>query len=893
MKKSLKKITSLITLVLVTSTLVGGQAISANTLIVNENTKVENSKSVAESRGHYATNPGGAVGKNSTIAIDGSLTGWSDDMLIAQGAAWDVANNWKGGHENSVLDSYSLYGAWDDENLYIAWQMVNTTDTWASSGDGPLSDAGRIVDVPLILALDVGNKTAMNGKMTNKKLIWDALQIEFETRVDHLFLMSGKFSGSGTALGTPGLFIAEDETGGASYEPEYCLSFKEEGIEYKMATNSLPKEIIGLKGSDDPLDVYSLDSDWVDMMTLGHDRTYDSFYEMKIPLKTLGIDKAYIEENGIGVMQIATRGESAIDSIPHDPSMLDNALGDCAVDPSTSHEKDDTDIITVPLASVGKVRNSTDLPPVVEKKDPTISKFEADSKEVNTNKEVKFTCTASNAESYEFTIDGEKVDEAEVTKNVLKHTFTEEGSYEVKVVAKGASGTKNAEKTLTVVVTEEELAKEELTISTFKASPKEGVQLGEDVTLEAVAKNGTGKLEYKFTAIDENDEETVIKDFSKENTAIWSTDTTGKFSLNVTVIDEEKNEKTEVIEDYEVSDEVPDEVPEEVLEGDLQIESFEASEKSEIQVSTKVDFTAVVTGAEDIEYSFTVSKDGNKAEKLTLNKEGNGTSWTPTKEGVYVVTMTAKKDGFTPVSEKKEFKVNKSDDVVEDITNVEISTKSELNIKAGESIRFTAKTEGGKGAIEYEFHINGEPQGEYSSKAFFDFKSDKAGKYIITVVAKDETDTEMESSPKTVNVSKKEDITITPEEDFKSNIISNKTLEETIGTKFKFTVSSEKGEGTIKYQLMVNDVLIGKQSEETEYEWTPNSEGTYKISVVAYDENGSSAKSEELIIKVNKEKDSQETPTGDGNTGYKTLFLMSIMSAFGIITFVKKKETQR
>ena len=889
MKKSLKKITSLITLVLVTSTLVGGQAISANTLISNENAKVELSKAAAENRGKYATNPEGAVGKKATISIDGSLSGWTDDMLIAQGAAWDVANNWKGGHENSVLDSYSLYGAWDDENLYIAWQMVNTTDTWASSGDGPLSDAGRIVDVPLMIALDVGNKTAMNGKMANGKLIWDALKIEFETRVDHLFLMSGKFDGSGIALGTPGLFIGADEAGGASYDKGYCLSFKDEGIEYKMVTDSLPKEIIGLKGSDDPSDVYSNDSDWVDMMTLGHDRTYDSFYEMKIPLKTLGIDKAYVEENGIGVMQIATRGESAIDSLPHDPSMLDNALGDCAVDPSTSHEKDDTDIITVPLASVGKVRDSSVIPPVVEGKDPRISKFEADKEKININEEVKFTCTAANATSYEFTIDGEKVDKEEVSKNVLKHTFTEEGSYEVKVVAKGTSGTKDAEKTLTVVVTEKEGVSQELTISSFDASPEGKVELGKDVTLEAVAENGKGKLKYKFTVIDENDEETLIKDFSEESTAIWSTESTGKFSLNVTVIDEEKNEKTEIIEDYEVLDEDK--------EGKLQIKSFEASQNTEIKVSTKVDFTAVVTGAEDIEYSFTVSKDGNDAENLILNEKGNGTSWTPTKEGVYVITMTAAKDGFESVSEKKEFKVKKADDIIDEITNVELNTKSELDVKAGESIRFTAKSEGGKGAIEYNFYINGEPQGEYSSKAFFDFKSDIAGKYIITVVAKDETGLSMESAQKTVKVSEIDEPTVTPGKDFKANITSDKTSEELLGTNFKFTASSEDGEGTVKYQLMVNDVLIGEQSEKTEYEWTPSDEGVYKVSVVAYDEKGNSVKSEELTIKVNKEEEPTETPTGtptgDGNTGYKIAFLMFIISVVGMTTLVKKKETQK
>lgn len=123
--------------------------------------------------GKYGTNPNGSVGKKSTITIDGSFSDWSEDMLIAQGAAWDVANHYKGGHENCVLDTYALYGAWDNENLYIGCQMVNTTDTWARSGDGPLSDGGRVLDVPLILALSVDDSsTKMSNKNTSGGSIW-------------------------------------------------------------------------------------------------------------------------------------------------------------------------------------------------------------------------------------------------------------------------------------------------------------------------------------------------------------------------------------------------------------------------------------------------------------------------------------------------------------------------------------------------------------------------------------------------------------------------------------------------------------------------------------------------------------------------------------------------
>ena len=306
---------------------------------------------------YYWTNKDGAVGLNKTITIDGNASDWSENMKIAQGAAWDVANHWKGGHENCVLDTVGLYAAWDDTNLYVAWQMVNTTDTWSREGDGPLSDGGRVLDVPLILALSVdSSKVKMSNKNTNGGPIWgEKMGLEFTTHVDNLLYMSGK-----AGLGKPSLFKAVDANGNTNYE-EGCLGFKENNISYKMAETNINSTIWGLNSSNDPSDVNNPDADWVDYKVFAgasgtHKTTYDSFYEISIPLSVLGITKAQLESKGIGAMLVATRGESALDCIPFDSAaMLDNATGDYGPDPSSSHEKDDVDNITVPFARIGKM----------------------------------------------------------------------------------------------------------------------------------------------------------------------------------------------------------------------------------------------------------------------------------------------------------------------------------------------------------------------------------------------------------------------------------------------------------------------------------------------------------------------------------------------------------
>ena len=232
--------------------------------------------------------------------------------------------------------------------------MVNTTDTWARSGDGPLSDGGRVLDVPLILALSVDpTSVSMSNKNTSGGSIWgQKMGVQFEQHVDHLLYMSGK-----CGLGTPAMFTAVDAQGNTDYNSG-CNPFSSCGISYKMAETNICSHIYGLNGSTSTSDIYSNTAGWVDYKTYSgsagkHNTTYDSFYEIKIPLSTLGISSSYIQNNGIGAMLIATRGESGLDCIPYDDCMLDNAKGSYSSDSSTSKEKEDVDVITSELARIG------------------------------------------------------------------------------------------------------------------------------------------------------------------------------------------------------------------------------------------------------------------------------------------------------------------------------------------------------------------------------------------------------------------------------------------------------------------------------------------------------------------------------------------------------------
>lgn len=113
---------------------------------------------------------------------------------------------------------------------------------------------------------------------------------------------------------------------------------------------------------------------------------------MMIPFKALGITREWLEKNGIGVRVIGTRGESAIDCIPFDMTVVDNIFGEYGADNSTSHEKDDWDDFTYALASVGHLRDIEHVDPL-----PDPQPRPDDPDDPDNEDEVYFTTMAYNA----------------------------------------------------------------------------------------------------------------------------------------------------------------------------------------------------------------------------------------------------------------------------------------------------------------------------------------------------------------------------------------------------------------------------------------------------------------------------------------------------------------
>lgn len=307
---------------------------------------------------YYKVNPDGKVGTNKTINIGlngarstTAFTNWTENELIAQGVARDVCQAFRGVHERPVIDSYSLYGAYDNDNLYIGVQFVYTI--WDIGGEGkqPGESKPYNMDGHMCIALDLDRNKSFDGYINGTGAIWNDTNkkgIKFDNGVDAVIMCSTK-----PGVGTPGLFLPTSD-GHASYDAAYCKSLPS-GF-YGYADGLLPsiESIWGQASFGYDPDKLLGNEGFVDLRSEIDDSAH-TFYEFKIPLSQLGITADYIRTQGIGIMYIDKYGSSGVGSTPYDPSMFDNVFDPYSLDSSSSNEKEDEDVITYLPAWIGHI----------------------------------------------------------------------------------------------------------------------------------------------------------------------------------------------------------------------------------------------------------------------------------------------------------------------------------------------------------------------------------------------------------------------------------------------------------------------------------------------------------------------------------------------------------
>ena len=359
----------------ITITVKNGTKTSIYTLTVSYKVLAQNQ--------YYWTNKDGAVGIEKTIS---SWDDWTEDMRIAQCAAYDDPRTWRGIHE-VPYDAYALYAAYDDTNLYIMVELTNAADRARFMyHDYVVSDNAwwDNRDIPLGLAINTGKtaRVANSPVLDTGDVIWGSAVggINFNDAggMNYILYHSSKYGYSEhkksfVSVGTPGFFKLKESTGTFSYDPAYCLTVNTEtatgtsGIDIKYKRNLQVSKNVWCENSpakEEPINQNresSLHQTGEDLMAstnyidLGTKSALelDMSYWYTIPLSTLGIDKNYLTTKGISIRQLTTNGGSLMDCIPWDPCMVDIAAEECSDDASTSAEKRDVDEIKTSQARIG------------------------------------------------------------------------------------------------------------------------------------------------------------------------------------------------------------------------------------------------------------------------------------------------------------------------------------------------------------------------------------------------------------------------------------------------------------------------------------------------------------------------------------------------------------
>lgn len=289
----------------------------------------------------YSTNPTKGQYRSAGITIDGANTGgeWTSSMLIALDKANDdprtLGSNWTT-HE-APIDFTHLWACWDDNNVYLAWQLVDITDVIDGTNAGGGDPINRNDGILMWMVLDTKTGGA-TGDMWTKSNTWSGANTpDFQVYMAGSLWQSYMGRAVGTAYNVPsgGATNADYKTGAGW------------GITHAKSASLVAADVWGVNDCDDR---GGPESGLRDFKTTGHARTdRDSFYEIKIPLTSLGITKTQLESQGIAVM-LGAGSLSAMDTIPNSAGNTDTGGVETW---NSSKEWSDSDVYTEPFARIG------------------------------------------------------------------------------------------------------------------------------------------------------------------------------------------------------------------------------------------------------------------------------------------------------------------------------------------------------------------------------------------------------------------------------------------------------------------------------------------------------------------------------------------------------------
>ena len=809
----------------------------------------------------YATNAKG-VGVKKTITVDKSVDDWDSSMLIAQGAANDDPRVYC--TPNSMfevpIDAYALHGAYDDNNLYLMWEMTNVQDVVAPGDNYPLTQGVlyQTQNLPFFIAIDTGKSDVIGNKgqtTTGGTIRGSGLTIE--SSFNRLIAIStngsnGPYVYGGDSTGLNAVEIHSKAGGGEA-------GAKKSGIQFGYGMGIVSSSINGIDGGYGKAhnrvvgDVCDDSADWVEFNAKGHSSaTMDFHYEIAIPFEELGVTASDVQSNGFGVLLVSTFGTSGMDCLPYDVSMNDNAdQPDTESLPENSFEKSDADNVTCTFARIGNGDIPTITPPVkptatptptveattvptvsvaaTPSVEPTATPVPTSDLHVNfgaevsspqyNSREITLEALAGGGTGvyvYEFYIDDVKV-ENDVFEQTYKWKYDTEGTHKIKVIVTDTDGNR--------VASEKEFVLEsDGTVIPVTPTPIVTATPTPIITTAPPTTTPTPLPDSGLTVRDlqASSMEVKVGEEVEFSVLAYSGDY-GHYPINVmfTYVDPDTNEEV-VIKKYDREETATYAFDK---AGTYTIKAYGVSAKTGNVVMTKLEGFTVV--AEQV-VTPTVEPTVTPTAAPTI------TPIAPTAEPTATTTPTPTEKPVEPTKKPTATPTQKPQQKLQ-VKSLKTSVKSN-KAHVGNTIRLTATATGGTGTLKYQFtyKYNGKTKviKSYSTKNTANFKPKKAGKYTLTVNVKDASGKVVSKSVKSYKVKEKLGV--------KKMAITYKS------GKLKVKTTVQGAEKNVKYKYVLK--RNGKKIKATSYKSSKTvtfknvKKGKYSITVYVKDSTKKVAK---------------------------------------------------
>ncbi len=376
-----------------------------------------------------------------------------------------------------------------------------------------------------------------------------------------------------------------------------------------------------------------------------------------------------------------------------------------------------------------------------------------------------------------------------------------------------------------------------LHIKSFTGDVESPQFTGVKIKLTAVAGGGEGTLSYQFSV-----GSTVIREYSANNSVVWTPTSVGNFTVKVDVKDTQGQTISKSLS-YEIKD-IKAEVTPVIQSVDVTPTNFSGNELLKGKEAT-VNVTAGGgnTGTKLLFYKYTITDSTGATVNVPYYSLSKQYKFTPAATGNYSLTSTVQASDNSFTTRTVEYKA------VDKFTEPG-DLSANVSAKDAGSGKYTISAEayGGTAPYTYKFDVNGKVVQDFSATNTYTLTATTPGVYNVTVTVKDGAG-KTTTATTAVQIADNSNDNPNPTDPKPEALALTVTTDELGGGQYKFTATATGGAGSYQYEFVANGYTAQAYAANNAVTLSMAADGAYVIKVSAKDANGTVV-SKEFTITV-------------------------------------------